>query len=217
MRITIIPTVFATSLDEFDKRLNLLLKLSNNLQIDIMDGMFVPATTTPLNEIPSFNGFGHFLEAHLMVRDPISYIDNLAQKGFTKVIFHIESVSSKTEALDVIQAIRDHGMDPMIAINPSTSLNTILGLFPPMQSILFLGHEPGSEGGGFESEVETKIRNFHFHHPDVSIQVDGGVNLDSIQRLVREGVTRFNVGSFISNSNDPQMKLEELESAVANL
>ena len=88
----IIPTIFATNKSDFDKRFNLLRKISKNLQIDFMDGKLVDSKSISLNEVPNLSRYKNNFEAHLMVKNPDRWISDLEKKGFSKVIFHIEAM-----------------------------------------------------------------------------------------------------------------------------
>jgi len=87
----IIPTIFSKNKKQFNERFNKLIKISKNIQIDFMDGKFVKAKSVQLSQIPNLKKYKNNFEAHLMVKNPESWITKLKQKGFKKIIFHYSS------------------------------------------------------------------------------------------------------------------------------
>ena len=88
----VIPTVFAMNKGEFDERLAKLVKISKKIQIDFMDGKFVDGRGVELRDVPNLRKYRSEFEAHLMVRNPEEWFEELKEKGFKKVIFHYESI-----------------------------------------------------------------------------------------------------------------------------
>lgn len=199
----IIPTIFAHNKKEFEERLHKLLPISNCLQIDFMDGKFVKAKSVSLSDIPNLAKYHKKFEAHLMVKNPEKYFAALKKKGFKKIIFHIETASAPEK---LIQKIRSLKMNPMIAINPETSLNNL----PPNTDVLFMGVHPGKEHQQFIPKVYKKIRQFKKNNSKIFTQVDGGAVPAVIKKLARLKIDAVNSGSYISESTDPKETVREL-------
>ena len=126
MTFTIVPTVLANSTDDFHRRLSRLLPVADELQVDIMDGKFVPSQSIAVHHIPDLHDWPtKRFEAHLMVYNPGAYIQPLARRGFSRVIFHIEAVSD-TELRHLLVLCEKHKVRPVLAINPETPVACLL-------------------------------------------------------------------------------------------
>ena len=144
--MTIIPTIFATSKKQFNERFNKIISISNNIQIDYMDGKFVKSKSAPISQTPNLSKYGKNFEAHLMLYHPEKYINLLKNKGFNKIIFHIETTKNP-EVL--INEIKKHKVKTFIAINPETNIFYALPHLKKIDGILFLGVHPGKEHQSF--------------------------------------------------------------------
>lgn len=206
----IIPTVFAHNKNEFDLRFQKLLPISKDLQIDFMDGKFVPAKSISLSQIPDLSKYKNNFEAHLMIKNPERYLQKLKSKGFKKVIFHLESTANPQR---VAKKITTLGMIPFVAINPETAVKNLSEL-TFVKGILFMGVHPGKEHQKFINEVYKKIKNFRANNLNLLVQVDGGATPGVIRKLAELKVDFVNSGSYISNSNNPLATLSKLNSSI---
>lgn len=209
-KITIIPTVFASDLKHFNKRLAKAKSFSKIIQLDIMDGMFVRRKSVSLENIPRVGWKGIEVEAHLMVADPSIFIAPLKQKGVCRVIAHVEAFTGQKDGMKFFRDCAKLRMQAGIAIKPSTSLSRLDPYLSKACVVLFLGVEPGKEGQALEKNVVAKIGRFSKANPRAAIQVDGGVNPRTIGLLWKAGARRFNVGSFFEKSRNPRKAIEEL-------
>jgi len=184
------------------------------IQIDIMDGLFVPTRSFPpetLNDIPTTISF----ELHLMVKDPMSAVQGLTNRHIKKVIFHAETLNNYQPIID---EIRSMGISPGIAVKPKTELNSFIGSASMLDTILFLTVDPGNYGSPFKPEVLDKIALARKLLPAAEIGVDGAVSLDNLKSIVDIGVDYTCVGSRIFRSESPKasylqfiQKLKEIE------
>ena len=206
----IIPTVFATSKKEFNERFEKLREISENIQIDFMDGKFVKSKSVSVSNIPDLNRYLNNFEAHLMVKSPGKYLTKLKAKGFSKVIFHYESLSEVQAAKFVGDAKRKE-FTVFIAINPGTALGFISSFLETVDGVLFMGVEPGREHQKIVPKVYSKIRELRDINQEITIQVDGGVNDKTAKMLGESGANLLNSGSFVTESPDPKKALKKLE------
>ena len=207
-----IPTVFAKNKKEFNERFNKLLPISNNLQIDLMDGKFVKAKSISINQIPNLKKYKNNFEAHLMTLNPEKYIIQLKQKGFKKVIFHYESLQNPAQAENIIQKAKQQKLVVFLAINPETQIEHILPFTKQINGILFMGVHPGKEHQSFISQVYNKIKQLKKLNKKIKVQVDGGVNFPVALRLSRLGVDAINSGSVIAHAENPKEVYNKLKS-----
>ena len=207
----IIPTVFENNKKEFDKRYSKLIKLDRGLQIDFMDGKFVKAKGIELKDVPNLIKYKMQFEAHLMVMNPEKWISELKMKGFFKVIFHGESKKNNSDIDKIIKLIKNSKMKAWIAINPDTGINKIMSFLKKIDGVLFMGVYPGREKQKFVNSVLGKIKKLRKLNKKIKIQIDGGVNLETIGKLKKAGVDYVNSGSFVSGAEYPKRALKELE------
>ncbi len=204
---SIIPTVFAASKKQFEKRFDNIINLTNKIQIDFMDGKFVKTKSLPISQIPGLKRYKKNFEAHLMLYHPDKYLGLLKNKGFNKIIFHIESTKSPEKTINLIKKEK---LKIFIAINPKTGIKSILPYVNEVNGVLFLGVHPGKEHQSFLPTVYKKIRQLRKINKEIKIQVDGGVNEKSIKKLAKLGVSLVNSGSFISQSENPKEAFNKL-------
>ena len=204
---TIIPTIFSKNKKEFEERLRKLSRVSRSLQIDFMDGKFVPGKSVQLGDIKKLP-MNHVFEAHLMCRNPGNYISNLKKLGFKKVIFHFNSGDN----VKAIAKIKENGMKAFMAVNPENKTKDFCYLFDLVDGILVMGVHPGKEHQKFIPETLKKVKEIR-KLTNKPIQVDGGVNLKTIGKLRKAGAIIFNSGSFVSEAEKPSEALRRLRNA----
>lgn len=205
----VIPTVFARSALEFKRRFFTLVKIAPAVQIDFMDGIFVPAMSMPFSVVPDLHAFKVKFEAHLMVANPEKWIEKIAEKGFKKIIVHIETIQTTERGLDLFHRIRTAKAEPMLAINPETSMERLDPFLKNINAILVMGARPGEEHQ--ELTPNTARRAATLKKRGICVQVDGGVNADSVGRLAAAGANAVNSGSFVSDAAEPLGALRLLE------
>lgn len=208
----IIPTVFATTATQFRERFRKVVPLAPTIQIDFMDGTFVKKHSFPRQLLPDLNRYRNTFEAHLMVHSPERYLSLLQHKGFRRAIVHSESQERPmlSRLLDQVEA---YDMQPVLAINPDTSLRTLYPFLSRLKRVLCMGITPGAERQSFQQRVYAKIRRLKQHAPSTIIQVDGGVNARTAYFLSKAGADYLNTGSFVANSTHPRQALIQLEKA----
>lgn len=199
----IFPTVFSTNKKIFDQKFELLNNNFKNIQIDFMDGKFVPNKSVSVEYTPNLKNSKSEYEAHLMINNPKRLIDLVKQKGFSRFIFHFESCK-KNEIELIVKECKKKKMKPILAINPNTEYSEYMPYLKHFKHIMFMGVIPGKEGQKLIKSVVEKIRETKYNHPGLVIQIDGGVNLLTAKVLSTAGVSILNSGSFISSSSNPK-------------
>ena len=215
MKVKIIPTIFANSKQQFDKRFNILIDVSKEIQIDFMDRHFVQNKSIALSDVPNLRNFNARFEAHLMVRDPRHWIKRLKNKGFQKVIFHNSALDDDEDIRDLINEIHKLDMEAFVAINPEVREDDIFDFLDECDGIAIMGVKPGKEKQDLLYKTYYKLENIRKINKKIPLQVDGGVNLFTAKDLVKSGATILNSGSFISKSKEPKKAFKEL-SDIAN-
>jgi ribulose-phosphate 3-epimerase len=178
------------------------------VQVDIMDGRFVPSNSIVCNDISTVSPKLRW-EAHLMVKQPEEQLQCFAMAGAEKIVFHFEATSSP---LRIITMIRHLGVKVGLAVNPETPLTTTLSLADSVDSVLFLTVHPGFYGAKFLPEVLDKVMELRARKPNLEIGVDGGIKDANIADVARLGLDHICVGSAIFVQPDPGRSFRRLQS-----
>lgn len=209
-KIRIVPAILTDDPTALGKMVRLAETFTDFVQIDIMDGEFVPSHSISFDNIapltPKFKW-----EAHLMVQNPENYVEGFKQAGAKKIVFHFET---RTNYIKTIKSIRKLGMKVGLAVNPKTTLQEFASLVNLVDGVLFLSVEPGFYGAKFIPEVLDKIAEFRQAYPKIEIGIDGGVKEDNVKEITKTGVNNICVGSAIFNNPDPAATYNRLEELI---
>ncbi|MGI6559095.1 MAG: ribulose-phosphate 3-epimerase [Limnochordia bacterium] len=182
------------------------------LHVDVMDGHFVPNISFgfPIMEVlPGITD--QFLDVHLMIQNPSTYIPRFAELGAGLITVHAEAC---VHLHRVVQQIKELGVKAGVALNPGTPLNAILHVLEDVDLILVMTVNPGFGGQPFISTMLPKIEELRrliaAKDLSVDIQVDGGINLQTAPQVVAAGANVLVAGSAIFRSPDPGRMIAEL-------
>jgi ribulose-phosphate 3-epimerase len=173
----------------------------HSFHLDVMDGHFVPNLTygTPIvqavrreTKLP--------IETHLMIADPERFAEQYVEAGADAVTFHVEAVD---DPRPLLKRLRSLGAIAGLAYNPDTPLSAIEGFLDVCDLVLTMSVHPGFGGQSFEEVALTKLDQLtRLVGPDVFLEVDGGVNTDTIGRCAAAGAQLHVVGSAIFSTSD---------------
>jgi len=180
------------------------------VQIDIMDGQFVPSKSITPEHLYGLQ-IGLDWEAHLMVLEPENYLEAFRNAGAKRVIFHYEATATPQKVISLAQELR---LKIGIAVNPETPVSVVLPLIGKIDNVLFLSVNPGFYGAPFIPEVLDKIKELRRLQPDIEIGIDGGVKERNIAQIARSGVDTICVGSAILLQPDPGKAYRHLQQLV---
>jgi ribulose-phosphate 3-epimerase len=209
--IRIIPAILTEEAAVFNKMVQQAISYTDYVQVDIMDGQFVPSRSITWEQIKLMPAGLHW-EVHLMVKNPEVHLAGYKKAGASKAIFHFEAVSDPEK---VIKTVRNLGMGVGLAINPETSIAGIQPLVDQIDSVLFLSVHPGFYGAKFIPDVLDKIVELRRLRPELNIGIDGGVKENNISQIAKTGVNEICVGSAILTQPDPGAAYRKLLS-IAN-
>ncbi len=190
----IIPAILTDNNEDFQNKIKQSESICDFAQIDVMDGRFVPSKSVGVEALSSIDA-SIGLEFHLMVEDPLSYLEAAEKSKVKRVIFHYETKSIAPEK--IIRQIRSKGMQAGLAVNPETGLSQIKHLFNQIDVLLLLSVNPGYYGSPFKTEVLDKARELSSAKHNFIIALDGGVKIDNILDIKDAGVELACVGSGI--------------------
>lgn len=195
----IVPAILTNDLADLKKKLNLLRGVSEWVQIDVADGVFVPnKTVAPQELIGELDGFQ--AEIHLMARNPESYAPACVKARARKVIFHLEAVSNPHKTLG---NLKQYQFEKSIAVNPGTPAESLLPYLTDIDSVLLLSVNPGFQGREFIPSVLEKARNIKNANPGTVVGMDGGISMELLKAVFEAGADYAVVGSAIWKSADP--------------
>jgi ribulose-phosphate 3-epimerase len=195
----IVPTILTDKLDDLLKMVRQAERFTNYIQIDVMDGHFVPSKSFSLEALGELKA-DLSCELHLMVKEPLHYVDSLNWECLKRIIFHFEAT---TEQERIISAIQRKGLEAGMAVNPDTTFKEFEPLMTKVDSILFLSVDPGHYGSPFRPEVLEKIKEVRRAYPDKTLGIDGGVSLDNLKDIMDSQVNYASVGSRIFLHENP--------------
>ncbi|MFZ0341984.1 MAG: ribulose-phosphate 3-epimerase [Gaiellaceae bacterium] len=171
---------------------------------DVGDGHFVePVTIGPVvleSIAPLVHAAGGVLDCHLMVDDPLRHLPQIARAGGDSATFHYEVVD---DVPATIAAAREHGLDAGVAFNPESEPEDVAAVAADADLVLCMSIHPGYSGQRFMPEAVDRIRRLRATLPDhVHVQVDGGIDHETIDAAREAGATLFVAGSAIFGSED---------------
>jgi ribulose-phosphate 3-epimerase len=174
------------------------------IHVDVMDGHFVPNITMGPMIVQAVRRVTELpIDVHLMIENPDRYIADFARAGATFISVQVETCRHLNRT---IQMIKESGARPGVVLNPSTSLNTIDWVLESVDFVLIMSVNPGFGGQTFIPNTLEKLidlRNMiQDRNPSVLIQIDGGVNAETIGAVTRAGADVFVAGSAIFGSPD---------------
>ncbi len=207
----IIPAILTSDFFEFKNILNNLSAteiIFPFVQIDVMDGVFVPNKS--FSERKEINSVPHNLdlELHLMVAHPLEEIKTWAEVLTVKKA--VIAVESQEDIMAAIKLTRELDWAVGLSVNPETSLEKIDQYMDHVDSVLFLTVTPGAQGNPFIPAVGEKIKKFKELYPHMTCSVDGGVTPENIALISSWGTDYFCVGSALVKQPDIKLAYEKL-------
>jgi len=177
---------------------------ADRVQIDVMDGRFVPNITFGSLAVASLRPLTRLtLELHLMVEPPEDFIEEIARAGADTIIVHQEATPHLHR---VIQHIHDLGKKAGVALNPSTPASLISEVIASLQLVLVMTVNPGFGGQDFIPETLTKIRqvrnSIEQQGLHCELEVDGGINMVTAPQVVGAGADVLVAGSAVFDAKD---------------
>lgn len=227
--IEIIPAILEQDFLEIEKKIHLVEGLVDWVQIDIADNTLVPNTTfldpeafrhltTLTSPLPSPNRRGDVgvrsslrfslnFELHMMVKDPLRYLERFASAGFKRFFAHVEGDYVE----EYIAQCNRLGVEIGLAIDGPTPYDTIHKYLNNLDAVLVMAIEAGESGRPFREDTVDKIKKIREVDFEIPIAVDGAMNDVNAGKVVTAGATRINSNSFIFGASDVKMAIEKLK------
>ena len=183
------------------------------MHLDVMDGHFVPNITFGAPVIKAVRKFSNRpFDVHLMISDPLKYIDDFADAGADIITFHVECDS---DIDDTIAKIKSRGIKPGLVLKPNTPAWTVFPYLEKLDLVLVMTVEPGFGGQSFMPEMMPKVKEIKRECQrrglnNILIEADGGIGRDTIEQASEAGVDVCVAGTAVFRAADPAKAIELL-------
>jgi ribulose-phosphate 3-epimerase len=210
--VQIAPSILAADFARLAEEAAAVADVADWLHVDVMDAHFVPNLTIGLPVVESLRKHASLpLDCHLMIEDPDRWAPGYAEAGARNVTIHAEAAVSPVRTL---RAIRAAGARAGLAINPATPVEPYADLLAEFDMLLLMTVEPGFGGQHFLDLVLPKLRRAREliggRDSSVWLQVDGGVDHETIGRCAEAGADVFVAGSAVFGMTDPAAAVADL-------
>ena len=212
--IIISPSVLAADFSVLGAELDKVAKAgAQYIHLDVMDGIFVPNISFGPPVISSLRKKSEVVfDVHLMITDPIRYIDDYVKAGADIITIHYESCENP---LEVVRYFRSKGVSPCVSIKPETPPEVLFDMMNELDMVLVMTVEPGFGGQKMIPEMVAKVRVLRDHIEknglSVNIEVDGGITPENAPQVIDAGANVIVAGSAIFRADDPKAVIEKIK------
>lgn len=185
------------------------------IHFDVMDGVYVPNISLGFEFLKAIRKSTDLtIDVHMMTVRPEAYFDVLAKNGADIVTIH-NDIADEEKIKTMLMDIRSYGMMAAIALKPGVPAEAVLPYIDMVDMILVMTVEPGFSGQSF-MDMSDKIKKIKEYIGDmpISIQVDGGINAETVKVCAAAGANVFVCGSAAYNSSDMKKTLSDVKSAA---
>ncbi|APT92473.1 ribulose-phosphate 3-epimerase [Corynebacterium phocae] len=210
----ILPSILAADFSQLGEELRSVAN-ADRIHVDIMDGHFVPNLSFGADVTATVNTItDQHLDVHLMIENPGKWVEDFAKAGADTIVFHVEAVADQEAALALAAKIRDLGVKAGFSVKPGTPIEPWLDKLAHFDEVLVMTVEPGFGGQKFMPEMLEKVRKLRKAIDnaglDTLIEIDGGVDENTIGEGARAGCDAFVAGSAVFKQSDRAAMVEKL-------
>lgn len=208
MEIKISPSVLAADFANLESELKKCEK-AEMIHLDVMDGHFVPNISIGIPVIAALRKVcSKTFDVHLMISHPKKYIKAFADAGADIITFHAECEDDIEETISEIEAC---GSKAGLAVKPNTPAEAVYPYLDRLSMVLVMTVEPGFGGQSFMESTMPKLAQIREKAPEIDIQVDGGINPETIKTAAGAGANVFVAGSAVFKSESPEDTINKLK------
>ncbi|MCH5201955.1 MAG: ribulose-phosphate 3-epimerase [Oscillospiraceae bacterium] len=183
------------------------------MHLDVMDGHFVPNITFGAPVIKTVRKYTDKpFDVHLMISEPLKYIDDFVDAGADIITFHIESDS---DPVKTIEKIKSRGVKPGLVIKPNTPASAVFPYLKDLFMVLVMTVEPGFGGQSFMADMLPKVAEIRAEaqkvNPKLLIEADGGIGINTIKQASDAGVDISVAGTAVFKAENPAEAINELK------
>lgn len=217
MNHLVAPSILAADFANLQRDIELINNSEADLiHVDVMDGMFVPNISLGLPVIKAvYKHAKKPLDVHLMIVQPDRYLQDFKEAGAASITVHYEACPNLHRT---IQVIKELGCKACVAINPHSTVALLEDIIIDLDMVLIMSVNPGFGGQKFINNTYKKLSDIKAlkrrYNPELLIEVDGGVDLNNITKLVDAGADVLVAGSSVFSSNDPLATISALKHPV---
>jgi ribulose-phosphate 3-epimerase len=206
--IEILPAILENSFAAIQEKLARLDRITERVQLDIADGIFVPETSW--HELARLSEFGSHIkfDLHLMVENPAQWLERAASSSVFRITFHQEAAGDIRRTIELIRKVRK---EVGIALNLDTPVASLYDILQEIDIVLLLAVIPGAQGRQFNERVLAKIKELRTHSPNVKIGVDGGVSPAVAPAISAAGANVLVCGSWLWEQEDLGDAIRQLQ------
>ncbi|MBQ6394295.1 hypothetical protein IJH97_00875 [Candidatus Saccharibacteria bacterium] len=202
---SIVPTILTGDLNTYKAQALAYSKFSHRLQIDVMDGTFTGTATVPVEQLAFPEGTE--MDLHMMVLKPSEHLPRIFQLKPSLVILHAESGEN---LLPVFQQLKAQGIKCGVALLKTTYPGNVKPYIDAADYVLLFAGALGKQGGTADLLQIEKVKLVRAIKQDVEIGWDGGANMSNIRAIAHSDIDVINVGSAISQAQDPAAAYQQL-------
>ena len=211
-QIFITPSILSANLANLQAEVDTV-STADWLQIDVMDGHFVPNLSFGAPVIKNIQT-SLPLDVHLMVTNPEERIEEFLALNVYNITFHAEVTEMTDTKQALIAAIHDGGSMASIALNPTTPASAMFDVLDEIDMVVIMAVNPGFGGQSFQESVLSKIAEIRTLRPELMIQVDGGINEKTARLCIEAGANNIVAGNFIFSAPNRAAQISALRSCV---
>ncbi len=208
--VKVAPSILSLDVNEISEKVE---KVKNAgadyIHLDVMDGKFVNNETCALEMLEQVRDISNItIDTHLMVEDPENWLEDFLCSSI--ISFHIEAVDNET--LDrIVEYLHERDIKVGVAIKPDTQIEEIMTCIEKIDMVLVMLVEPGFGGQTMIEKCLEKVTQLRKIAPELDIEVDGGINLENVQRVKEAGANIIVAGTAIFGAEDIESAIQKIK------
>lgn len=180
------------------------------VHVDVMDGHFVPNLTMGPMIVKAIRPYTKtFFDVHLMISEPEKYAPAYIQAGADGITVHAEACGEHLEA--ILRELKHQGVRVGCAISPDTPWTVLEPVLPMLDMVLVMTVYPGFGGQKLIPQTLDKVREIRSRYPELDIQVDGGVNSETLPEVLEAGANVIVMGTAFFRAEDPSKLVKQVK------